>query len=338
MSRFALGHWAQRGPRAILLLPVTCLFFCVSQLRRWLYQFHLLKASSLPVPVVVIGNIHVGGVGKTPLTITLIQALKAAGFSPGIISRGYGRKQDGVAAVTAKSTPAEVGDEPLLLAMTTACPVFVGSNRLEAGRALLAANPEVDVILSDDGLQHYALARDLEICVLDGYRGWGNAWLLPSGPLREGKQRLATVDAVVIHGHPDLLPGIPAGPVQFEMVLQPASICRLQAPAAPINAESLKGKTILAIAGIGDPERFFNTLRQLGLSFTAKAFPDHHNYVASDLKTDAEIILMTEKDAVKCRSLDDGKIHVLPVAASIKPDLAPWLITRLRSLDGRQTA
>ncbi len=338
MSRFALAHWSCPSPLAILLWPLTLVFWLVSSLRRCLFLSGLKTSRRLPVPVIVVGNIHVGGVGKTPLTIHLVRALKAAGFNPGIISRGYGRQQKGAAVLTAASTAAEVGDEPLLMAMATACPIAVAANRAEAGLALLQAHPQVDVIFSDDGLQHYALQRDIELCVLDGFRGWGNGWLLPSGPLREAKSRLQQVDALIAHGGFSLLDDIPSQIPAFEMHLQAAPIYRLSQPQSTVLIEALQGKTILAIAGIGDPERFFNSLRQLGLSFTPRAFPDHHHYIAADLISEAEVILMTEKDAVKCRSLDDGKIHVLPVEASIKPDLDSWLINRLRSLDGRQTA
>ena len=174
MSAFPLRHWAKRGFVAGLLWPLSAVFAAIGALRRALYRSGLLSSRSLPVPVVVVGNIHVGGVGKTPLTIELLRALRAAGLRPGVVSRGYGRETEDVRLVEPDSAPREVGDEPLLLRWAGDAPVAVGADRLAAGRCLLSAHPEIDVILCDDGLQHYRLRRDVEIAVLDGYRGWGN--------------------------------------------------------------------------------------------------------------------------------------------------------------------
>lgn len=338
MSAFPLRHWAKRGPLACLLFPAALLLGAVSRLRRALYRSGLPARQRLPVPVVVVGNIHVGGVGKTPLTLYLLRALREAGFTPGVISRGYGRKGRGISAVHASSSAAEVGDEPLFLHRASACPVFVGSDRAEAGRSLLCAHPDVDILLSDDGLQHYRLARDVELCVLDGFRGWGNGWLLPAGPLREGRERLNSVDALIVHGEEAPLPGLPDDKPRFRMRLQAGEIHRLGLPDTPVGLDALRGRRLLAVSAIGDPARFHRTLEQLGLSFETRSFPDHHAYEAGDLDTSADLILMTEKDAVKCRGLDDGKIHVLPVTAIVEPDLGRWLLNRLRPKNGRQTA
>ena len=336
MADFPVKHWGSYGPLSLLLWPVSLLFRWVARLRRLAFARGWLLRERLPVPVVVIGNIHVGGVGKTPLTQHLARCLVAAGFHPGIISRGYGRQTQEALLVAPESVPVAVGDEPLLLRQTAGCPVAVARQRAEAGRLLLAQHPEVDVLLCDDGLQHYALERDIEICVLDGLRGWGNGWCLPAGPLREGRERLAQVDAVVVHGNEFPL-ATPAGLPRFAMRLVTGPAYRLQQPEQMRPASRLPGR-LLAVTGIGHPQRFFNGLLDMGLEFTARAFPDHHVFCAGDLAGDFDCILMTEKDAVKCRAFDDGRIWVLPVEADLQPDLAGWLIAHLRGLHGRQTA
>ncbi|MEH6436718.1 tetraacyldisaccharide 4'-kinase, partial [Massilia sp. DD77] len=187
--------WLRRGPLACALLPLSLLFRLLAALRARLFRAGVLRSERLPVQVIVVGNIFIGGTGKTPLTIWLAQALRAAGLRPGVISRGHGGEQSAPREVGPGSTPSEVGDEPLLIAARAACPVFVGRRRAEAGRALLAAYPDVDVLIADDGLQHYALARDLEIVLFDG-RGVGNGWTLPAGPLREPPSRRRDVTIV----------------------------------------------------------------------------------------------------------------------------------------------
>lgn len=338
MSAFPLPHWGKRAPLAIVLLPLSLLFAVITGLRRLLFRRGLLGSQRLPVPVIIVGNIHVGGVGKTPLTLHLAEVLRRGGFNPGIISRGYGRQGHGLVQVGADSAVDDVGDEPLLLHLGSACPVVVGRDRVAAGRHLLRQCPDVDVVLCDDGLQHYRLQRDIELCVLDGFRGWGNGWLLPAGPLREGRGRLCSVDALIIHGDAALLPGLPPQAACFHMQLQAGSIYRLQDRHTPLAPASLQGRRVLAMAGIGDPQRFFASVQALGITAETRAFPDHHRYCAADLVTEAEVILMTEKDAVKCQALDDGKIHVLPVAACVEPDLGHWLLNHSRLKHGRQTA
>lgn len=338
MSAFPLSHWGKRAPLAIALLPLSLLFALIARLRRLLFQGGLLSSERLPVPVIIVGNIHVGGVGKTPLTLHLAELLRRGGFNPGIISRGYGRHGQGIVQVGADSTADAVGDEPLLLHLSSGCPVVVGQDRAAAGRQLLRHNPGVNVVLCDDGLQHYRLQRDIELCVLDGFRGWGNGWLLPAGPLREGRKRLRSVDALIIHGDPALLPGLPLQAPQFHMRLQAGPIYRLRDPHTPLDPATLQGRRVLAMAGIGDPQRFFTSVHALGIVAENRSFPDHHRYCAADLMTDAEVILMTEKDAVKCQAFDDGKIHVLPVAACVEPDLGHWLLNHSRLKHGRQTA
>lgn len=338
MAGFPLRHWARLSPLALLLWPLAILWQLLAAVRHLMYRWRWLASVRLPVPVLIVGNIHVGGVGKTPLTLSVVQALRAAGRHPGIISRGYGRRTRDVRAVQADSLAADVGDEPLLLHWRSGCPVVVGADRAAAGRFLLQQNAQVDVIVCDDGLQHYRLQRDVEVCVLDGHRGWGNGLLLPAGPLREPRSRLQRVSALVIHGDPQRLPGCPPHLPRFVMQLQPGAIYPLGEPSRTLELEQLRGRSLLAIAGIGAPERFFASLRQLGLRFQTRIFPDHHQYVADDLATDAEYILLTEKDAVKCRGFDNAKILVLPVSAMVNPDIGRWLVNHPGLKYGRQTA
>ncbi|HJV93759.1 MAG TPA: tetraacyldisaccharide 4'-kinase [Azonexus sp.] len=331
-----LARWLQRlwfeqrrlSPALWLLLPLAWVFPLLAWLNR-----RLTAAERLPVPVVVVGNITVGGAGKTPLSIWLARQLSTRGWRPAIVSRGYGGAAAEPRPVTASALPGEVGDEPILLARRSGVPVWVGRNRAAAGRALLAAHPEVDIVLCDDGLQHYRLARDVELAVFDG-RGAGNGWRLPLGPLREPLRRLATVDAVVCNGVPDgrLDRSIP----QFAMHLEAGVFYRLDDPGQTCEAASLQGKKLHALAGIGDPGRFFRTLTALGLVFEAHPFPDHHAYVAADLAFARDgILLMTEKDAVKCVGLTAGETWVLPVEAELSPALIDLILEKLR---GRQAA
>ena len=335
-----LAGWLQRqwfGQRRLspalwlllpLLLPLTWVFAVLARVNR-----RQAEAERLPVPVVVVGNITVGGAGKTPLTIWLARQLSARGWRPGIVSRGYGGNNAWARPVLASSLPAEVGDEPILLARHSGLPVWVGRDRVAAGRALLAAYPEVDVVLCDDGLQHYRLARDVELAVFDG-RGAGNGWRLPLGPLREPLSRLAAVDAVVCNGMRDsrLAGAVPL----FDMRLQAGAFYRLDDPRQTCGATELIGRNLYALAGIGDPERFFRTLSGLGLTFEAHPFPDHYAYLTADLAFAGDgILLMTEKDAVKCAGLTAGETWVLPVEAELSPALIELILEKLR---GRQAA
>ena len=317
--------WRGRGPFALALLPFGLLFALIVALRRAAWRYGLLRVVRLPVAVVVIGNIVAGGAGKTPLTLWLAQRLRAAGRRPGIVSRGHGRTSTACAKVGAGGTATEFGDEPLLLARRAGCPVFVGADRVAAVGALLAAHPDCDVVLCDDGLQHYRLARDVEIAVVDR-RGVMNGWPLPAGPLREPATRLASVDAVVLH-EADLVgsDGVPT----FRMRLRGESFYRLDQPAIRYGPAELAGLRLHAVAGIGEPQRFFDHLAALGLAFMAHAFPDHHPYSGADLHFDADAILMTEKDAIKCAGLATLPIWVLPVDAELEPDLATYVMEKI---------
>lgn len=291
------------------------------------------------VPVVVVGNLLAGGVGKTPLVIHLCRELAARGRHPGVISRGHGGATGDAPLAVGEQTPAAAcGDEPLLIRRRTGVPVFVGRDRVAAAQALVAAHRDVDVIISDDGLQHLALARDMEIVVFDA-RGEMNGWVLPAGPLREGIGRVARVDAVVGNGCA-VPPRLCFGRPLFRMDLQPGAFVRLYdgeaLPPADWRARHA-GLRVHAFAGIGAPQRFFDTLAALDIDAVPHFFDDHHAYVAADLAFDADVLLTTEKDAVKfsALALPTTPIWVLPVDAVVSPDLVALV---LEKLDGRPSA
>lgn len=326
-----IAVWQRRGWAAVSLLPVAALFSLLVALRRYAYRVGVFTAVRLPVPVVIVGNIAAGGAGKTPLVLALVEALARHGRHPAIISRGYLGTVNGVREVQVYDSAAIVGDEPLLLKRRAACPVFVGRDRVAAGQAVLAAYPTCDVIVSDDGLQHYRLARDVEIAVIDR-RMQANPWMLPAGPLREPLRRLASVDAVVKNGAVDMpIAGVPT----FDMRLAGARFVSLDAPPRVQTPADFAGRRLHAVAGIGAPQRFFAHLESLGLACHTHAFPDHHRYVAADLAFDGDAILATEKDGVKLRGLSRLPVWVLPVDARIEPDLATFV---LEKLDGRPPA
>lgn len=334
MRTFLERCWYEGCRYRFLLLPLVPLFFLLVALRRLAYRAGVLRIRRLPVPVIVVGNLGVGGSGKTPLTLRIAQWLAELGYHPGIISRGYGGHAREPMPVRADSDPALVGDEPLLLARRAACPVWIGRQRSEAGRRLLEFHPEVDVLVADDGLQHYALARDLEIVVVDGRRGFGNGLLLPAGPLREPLGRLATVDAAVVNGgDPDDFLLLPPS---FAMRLAGATFHNLRDPGRTAVAADFSGRPLHALAGIGHPERFFEHLQRLGLRFTPHAFPDHHVYRAADLP--AGTLLMTEKDAVKCAGLAPPDAWFLTVDAELEPGLKTLIHHTLKARHGPETA
>lgn len=320
------AHWQRRGALAILLLPLSALFAAVSALRRCAWQRRLLRPRHAGAAVVVVGNITAGGTGKTPLTLWLARFLREHGRHPGIISRGYGAARTDPRPVPDSGTAADYGDEPCLLAQRSGCPVWVGSDRVAVARALLAAHPETDVIISDDGLQHYRLARDFEIAVIDGARGLGNGWPLPSGPLREPRSRLDSVDAVVVNGGN----GKGLFPQALAMQLTGSEFRNLLQPAQRVTPEYFRGRRVHAIAGIGNPQRFFAQLGRLGVSCMPHAFPDHHAYTAHDLAFAADDdLVMTEKDAVKCTPFATTRYWALVVDAEPDPRLGEMILARL---------
>ncbi|WP_018150711.1 tetraacyldisaccharide 4'-kinase [Leeia oryzae] len=325
------NEWRRPTWRRFFLWVPALLYAALVAVRRGLYRLGVLKSRRLPVPVVVIGNIHVGGTGKTPLTLYLAQALQARGWQVGIVSRGYGRQTDDVRQVTPDDLPAVSGDEPLLMAKRLpGIPVWVGRDRVAAGQALLAARPDINVILCDDGLQHYRLARQVELCVMDGTRQQVRR-MLPLGPLRESWRRLQQVDAIVCNG---AMPsaGLPRTPAAFLMQLQPQGFYPVTGHGEGVDARHWQGKRLVAVAGMGNPARFEATLASLGVHVPVQAFPDHYAYRAEDLVFPAaDAVLMTEKDAVKCSSLNNDKLWALRVEATVSPDLVAFVERRLKN-------
>ena len=302
------------------------MFGALAAMRRALYRRGILATERLDVPVVVVGNITAGGSGKTPLVLWIADFLLQAGSRPGFVSRGHGGRLARIGAapraVDCASDPAMVGDEPLMLARRSGCPVWVGRDRVAACRALRIRHPECDVLLLDDGLQHYRLARDVEIAVV-GERGFGNGRLLPAGPLREPVSRLASVDAVVCNG------ARRAG--AYAMRLEGADLVALEDPARTLQVHALGARRVHAVAGIGDPARFFRHLEALGLQVIPHAFTDHHPFTAADLEFgDAAPVVMTEKDAVKCARFAQPRFWMLPVRAVLDPGFGACLADKLR--------
>jgi tetraacyldisaccharide 4'-kinase len=321
-------------PLAVALLPLSLLFGVASALRRWAYSSGIASRTALRVPVIVVGNIAVAGSGKTPLTRALAEALAARGWRPGIVSRGYGGDEAGPRGVAIGDDPARVGDEPLLLA-TSGYPVWIGRDRVAAGRALLAARPECNVLISDDGLQHYALRRDFEIVAIDAARGFGNGRLLPAGPLREPRSRLHEVDAVVTLVA-SASPASSSDSRETEMWHDPLPWRNLVDASALADLSRWEAGEVHAIAGIANPQRFFDLVKSLGLDPSCHAFPDHHRYRREEIDfPSATAILMTEKDAVKCTAFADARFWYLPIRARIDPALVDRVE---RTLRGRQTA
>ena len=324
-------HWYRITPLHLLLLPISLLFRALATLRRTLYLGHILTSKKLAVPVIVIGNISAGGTGKTPLTLALAQQLIRRGRHPLIVSRGHGGSAQQPQRVTPDSDVRQAGDEPLLMARRNLCPVWIGKDRAAAAQTALQANPQCDVVLCDDGLQHYRLQRDMEIAVIDGARGFGNGFMLPAGPLREPVSRLRTVDAVVVNDG-DTSTG------QYAMRLSGEIFHNLLTPGRTATAAELGKLRCHAVAGIGHPQRYFRHLQSLGISFTPHAFPDHHPYCAADLSfADCDAVLLTEKDAVKCGAFADERYWVLRVEAQIDPALIDHILRKIAH-HGSETA
>lgn len=299
-------------------------------LRRLGYRLRLLQSARAGIPVIAIGNLTVGGSGKTPLAIHVAELLKARRWSPAIVSRGYGGTVRAPRGVTLASDPAEVGDEPVLMARRSGCPVWVGPERALVIAALRHVHPHCDVVILDDGLQHYALRRDIEIAVVDA-RAFGNGFMLPAGPLREPKTRLWTVDAVIAHGT-DRVKG-------YAMTLEGEEVHRATDARERRALESFAGQRVHAVAGIGDPDRFFRHLARRGAKVVPHPFPDHHPFRSRDLEFgDGAPVLMTEKDAVKCKRFAKPAHWILPVRAAPDPAFDQWLLRRLGELGHRPKA
>jgi tetraacyldisaccharide 4'-kinase len=318
-------HWYRFSALSLALWPASLLYRLLVALRRFAYRSGALGTVRLPVPVIVVGNLVAGGTGKTPLVLRLAAMLKSSGRRPGIVSRGYRGSAAAPLEVGAASPVDLVGDEPLLLARASGCPVWIGRDRAAAASGLLAAHPDCDVLILDDGLQHYRLARDIEIAVADE-RGAGNGLLLPAGPLREPMSR--RVDAWVINA---AAPGMP-GPA-FRMDLRGDSFRRVAAPRDSVPAAAFARKKLHAAAGIGNPQRFFDQLARLGLATVNHAFEDHHAYAPGDLDFgDCDALLMTEKDAVKCEAFAREHWYALQVEAELAPAFFEFILAKLNGL------
>lgn len=314
------------GTRPLVLL--SGLYCCVVFFRKSFYRFRRSRRVFFPVPIVIVGNLSVGGTGKTPLVIWLTQLLQQKGMNPGIVCRGYGAtktRRQGAIVVQRDSDPEEVGDEPRMLYERLGCPVVVASKRALAVKHLLSSFA-CDVVLSDDGLQHYGLARDIEIAVLDGHRRLGNGFCLPLGPLREPRRRLSEVDFVVCNG--------PSDPSEFEMKIKALAFVSVCQASIQKPVDFFKGKSIVAVAALGNPLRFFETLKSLGLSFESRVFRDHYHYKASDFDflQENQVVIMTEKDAVKCRSFSDQRFYYLPVTAELPETFQRLFLEKLAAV------
>jgi len=321
--------WSGESPLWLLLLPLSWLYGLASGVIRLSYRLGIKKAWRAPVPVAVVGNLTAGGNGKTPVAIWLVEQLQQHGIKAGVVSRGYGGKASHYPLLlTADTTTDEAGDEPVLIYQRTGTPVAVSPDRSEAVQALLAAH-DLQIIITDDGLQHYRLARDVEIVVIDGVRRFGNGWWLPAGPMRERASRLKSVDAVIVNG------GVPrAG--EIPMQLRPGMAVNLKT--GEKRSVSLL-KDVVAMAGIGHPPRFFATLESCGVQpVKTVALGDHQALSAADVQALAEqkqTLVMTEKDAVKCRAFAEENWWYLPVDAVFDDEQAPRLIQKLVSLAQR---
>ena len=323
LTRVLEWIWYRRNPLKWLLWPLSWVYRAVVRLRQVSYRVGLKSVTTLPVPVIIVGNITVGGTGKTPCVIWLARELTARGIRVGVVSRGYGgRGSIWPQRVEAGSDPAKIGDEPVLIARATDCRVVVGPNRVAAARSLLD-HAEVDLLLCDDGLQHYALARDMEIAVVDGQRGLGNGLCLPAGPLREPAARLRTVDAVLVNGGTWYYTGVLRVSTVPERVYQLAG-------AAERSLQDFRDEHVHAVTGIGNPQRFFDLLTDAGLIVRPHSLPDHAHLKPSHLKFRDQLpVLITEKDAVKCESFASEKVWCVAVAMKFEADHGERLLERV---------
>ncbi|NOQ65165.1 MAG: tetraacyldisaccharide 4'-kinase [Methyloprofundus sp.] len=324
IAKFLNEAWYKDHFVGTFLMPFSFMYTDAMRFRRWMYKHGHKPVTKLPVPVIIVGNITVGGTGKTPLVIYLAQQLKAQGFKPGVISRGYGGESEvWPQKVTLESDPLKVGDEPLLLVQYSGCPVAVGPVRADSARLLLETEA-CDVIISDDGLQHYALDRDIEIVVIDGVRRFGNNFCLPSGPLREPQERIREVDFVICNG------GV-AEEGEILMQLEGAYAVNMQTQERKLLTD-FKGLKCHALAGTGNPQRFFDSLSKLEIDCQTHSFPDHYIYTAKEIAyKGADAIFMTEKDAVKCVSFATEQHWFVPVEAKVQVSFVTELTALLRS-------
>jgi tetraacyldisaccharide 4'-kinase len=323
---YVTREWQRRGAFAWGMTPLACLFGAVAAARRAAFALGWFERVRVGVPVVVVGNVTVGGTGKTPTVIALVEALRAAGFTPGVVSRGHGAKGGEPRPVTANSSAKQAGDEPVLIARRTSAPVWVARDRVACAKALRAAHIDVDVIVSDDGLQHYRLERDVELVLFD-HRLAGNGLLLPAGPLREPLSRRR--DATLVNNPFERT--LPPWPDTFALSLTPGAAWHLSDPSLRRPLAQFTGERVLAAAGIGSPERFFATLRAAGIAPLTRALPDHYTFDENPfVGEDVDAILVTEKDAVKLNAWRDARIWVVPVEATLPAGLIDLVVEKLR--------
>lgn len=323
-ERWLNREWRKKGPAQILLLPLSWLFGALAMVRRACYRAGVCRVHAVGAPVVIVGSIAVGGVGKTPIVLALAKLLQGAGFRPGIVTRGYKGETRGPREVSAEDDPILVGDEALLLARNGGCPVWLGADRVAAARGLVAAHADTDIVLSDDGLQHYRLARAIEIAVVDGRYGCGNKRLLPAGPLREPIRRLHSVDYVLKNG---------VTTAEYSVEIVGECFYNVSNPFRTTTAEAFRDRSVVAIAGIANPQRFFDRLRMLKIRFRSYAFPDHWGFVREDLEfAEADAIIMTEKDAVKCADFAGEKCWYLKIEARLNEAFKADFLYRVRCL------
>lgn len=322
--KLLVNYWYNKNPLLFLLLPLSYLYQFFFLLHKLTYSLGFRKRFSSPKPVIVIGNITVGGTGKTPLTIALAKILSAHGYKPGIVSRGYkGKMKHYPGWVTNHSDPTLFGDEPVLIASQTNCPVVVAPKRADAIKTLLK-NTDCDVILSDDGIQHHALKKDIQIVIVDGLRKFGNGWCLPAGPLREPIKKLSKVDFIVYNDN--------APTHKYYLSQQPAEIYNLFDNQRKLTSSDYLNRTIYAVAAIGHPERFFNSLRKMGFTIETRSFPDHHQFIPEDFGfiKDNDLVIMTEKDAIKCQKIARRNLWVLPLKVEVNRGFIEDFLTKLR--------
>ncbi|HZQ61940.1 MAG TPA: tetraacyldisaccharide 4'-kinase [Casimicrobiaceae bacterium] len=312
----------------LALTPFALVYGALVSARRALYRLGVFSSAKPELPVVVVGNITVGGTGKTPVVLALAESLLARGFRPGVVSRGYGRARRDAQVVTPETPARESGDEPLLIARR-GWPVAVAARRIAAAELLQRVHPECDVIIADDGLQHYALRRDVEVAVIDGARSLGNRWLVPAGPLREPVRRLREVDAVIVNGA-DERSEFHWHARTFVVRLTPEAFVSVAEPSRSLPVTAFAGRKAHALAAIGHPQRFFAMLRTLGVDPLTHSFPDHYAFTPGDLPHGAELILMTEKDAVKCIEFADARCWFLRVACELDAGLVDAVAARMR--------
>jgi len=313
-----------------LLFPLSLIYNFIAKIRRFMYRCGLKKKVNFSIPVIVVGNITVGGVGKSPLVAYLADLLLKHGYEPGIVSRGYkGKTTEWPVAVNADSDPALVGDEAVMLVQQTGCPMAISPDRPQAVEFLLK-NFNCDIILSDDGLQHYALDRDIEIAVIDGQRRLGNGHYFPMGPLRESKLRLDHCDFIVVNG------GKLENDSEYKMDLLPSELVSVGFPSKTLALDAAEINKVHAVTGIGNPQRFFDLLSALGLEFEAHAFPDHHQFSKKDISFDDDAyVIMTEKDAVKCREIATDKHFYLPVTVKLSDSFNPTFLEKIKNCKSR---